>query len=94
MDVEIKVGDHVKAKRSGWNEVIPPDQVLDVTPANESYDTDDMDLEGPLEVIKVPASLSIPLYDSENNPTPWPEITMYLVGGREADPNTIELVES
>lgn len=63
----------VKAKRMGWDEVLTPEQQLDMEP----LEADDVDLEGELEFRKVTAT-------EEHD-----EFTLTLVDGQEADPKTV-----
>lgn len=63
----------VRAKRLGWDEELTPEQELDLEPLDPSLSTD---LEGELEVV------------TASSPEVG-ELTVYLVGGQEADPDTI-----
>jgi len=68
-------GDVVRAKRAGWDEVLTPEQEFDLEPyAEKGYESDD--LEGELQIHTI------------NSPIVG-KITVYLVGGQEADPKTI-----
>lgn len=66
----------VRAKRAGWNEHLTREQEFDL----DSYEHDTDDLEGELEIIDVPAFQYLPA------------MKVYLVGGQEADPETIKEV--
>jgi hypothetical protein len=64
----------VRAKRSGWDEVLTVEQSFDLDP----YDYEDDDLEGELVVI-----------DAGGPGRVGPAYKQYLVGGQCADPKTI-----
>ncbi len=67
----------VKAKRLGWDEELTLEQSHDL----DDYDYASDDLEGELEVVDVPAA-----------PRAVSAYSLYLVGGQEADPKTLEVV--
>ncbi len=66
----------VRAKRLGWDweRTLPPERLWDV----DVYEYESDDLEGELQIVEIPATEYTPA------------LTMYLVGGQEADPRTIE----
>lgn len=64
----------VHAKRLGWDEKLTPEQEFDLDP----YEAGDDDLTGVLEVVDVPET------------DDFPGVKVYLVGGQEADPDTIK----
>lgn len=63
-----------RAKRLGWNETLTVEQEFDLDP----YEHDGDDLEGELQIVDVPASSEMPA------------LKLYLVGGQEADPATVQ----
>lgn len=67
----------VRAKRLGWDEQLTPEQTLDMDP----YETTGDDIEGELVEYDVPESPEHPAFH------------VCLVGGQEADPQTIEPIE-
>lgn len=69
-------GTRVKAKRAGWNEELTPVQQLDRDPVEHAS----LDLEGELQWHDVPASEEHPAFRA------------CLVGGQEADPETVKEV--
>lgn len=78
MAVDNFIGSVVLAKRLGWDEELTVEQEFDLDP----YDRVGDDLEGPLEVVDVTTSDEMPA------------LTLYLVGGQEADPKTVRPVEN
>jgi hypothetical protein len=65
----------VRAKRSGWDEVLTVEQSFDLDP----YDYPDDDLEGELVIINAGGPGKV-----------GPAYKKYLVGGQPADPKTIK----
>lgn len=66
-----------RAKRLGWDEELTPEQSLDLDPFEG--DPDEW-LEGEYTTLRVPASDVLPA------------MTLHLVGGQEADPKTLQLL--
>lgn len=73
VDLKGLEGKTVTAKRLGWDESLTAEQEFDLEP----FDADSLNLRGRLKTVIAPAVSG------------FPGVTVYLVGGQEADGKTI-----